>query len=333
MKVLVTGAAGFIGSMTSVSLIKSGHEVTAIDNFNNYYSNDLKKARVKSLLNPLGIDVANIDISDSNRIQEIIEFEKPDTIFHFAAQAGVRLANSEITKYVQSNLLGFSNVLLSAVNSQIPNLLYASSSSVYGDSNNFPYVETDLTLRPISFYGATKLANELLAPTLIRNSFTKARGLRFFTVYGPWGRPDMAYFRLISAGMNNTEFNLFGDGSVIRDFTYIDDVVSTVEQLASNLAKQKFGFHDVVNVAGGNPASLNQMIAEISMQLGNRISIAESRMHSNDVKKTLADTKYLESLSLDIPQTLIDEGISKVVRWASDGKISPKLRTWVESSN
>jgi len=332
MKVLVTGAAGFIGSMTSASLIKSGHNVTAIDNFNDYYSIDLKKARVKNLLNPLGIDVANIDISDANNTHEIIEFEKPDTIIHFAAQAGVRLANSEINKYVKSNLLGFSNVLLSAVNSQIPNLIYASSSSVYGNSSNFPYSETDFSLRPISFYGATKLANELLAPTIIRNSCTRARGLRFFTVYGPWGRPDMAYFRIINAGINNSKFQLLGDGSVIRDFTYIDDVVNTIEQLTINLNEQEIGFHDVVNVAGGNPASLNQMIAEISKLLGKKISIDESKMHFNDVNKTLADTKYLESLTFKIPCTLIGEGISRVVDWASQAEMAPNLRAWVESS-
>ncbi len=332
MKILVTGAAGFIGSMTSVSLIKSGHSVTAIDNFNNYYSSDLKKARVSNLLNPIGIDVANIDIVDANRISKLIEYEKPDAIFHFAAQAGVRLANSDINKYVDSNLVGFSNVLLSAVNAQIPNLIYASSSSVYGNSKNFPYSETDLSLRPISFYGATKLANELLAPTLIRNSCTRARGLRFFTVYGPWGRPDMAYFRLINAGMNNSKFQLFGDGSVIRDFTYIDDVVGTIEQLVGNLETQSAGFHDVVNVAGGNPASLNQMISEISKRLGNSIDIDESQMHINDVNKTLADTTYLESLAPKIPRTLIGEGISRTVEWASHAKITPKLMAWVGPS-
>jgi UDP-glucuronate 4-epimerase len=332
VKILVTGAAGFIGSMTSVSLIKSGHSVTAIDNFNNYYSSDLKKARVSNLLNPIGIDVANIDIVDVNRISKLIEYEKPDAIFHFAAQAGVRLVNSDINKYVDSNLVGFSNVLLSAVNAQIPNLIYASSSSVYGNSKNFPYSETDLSLRPISFYGATKLANELLAPTLIRNSCTRARGLRFFTVYGPWGRPDMAYFRLINAGMNNSKFQLFGDGSVIRDFTYIDDVVDTIKQLVGNLETQSAGFHDVVNVAGGNPASLNQMISEISKRLGHSIDIDESQMHINDVNKTLADTTYLESLAPKIPRTLIGEGISRTVEWASHAKITPKLMAWVGPS-
>jgi UDP-glucuronate 4-epimerase len=292
----------------------------------------LKKARVSNLLNPIGIDVANIDIVDVNRISKLIEYEKPDAIFHFAAQAGVRLVNSDINKYVDSNLVGFSNVLLSAVNAQIPNLIYASSSSVYGNSKNFPYSETDLSLRPISFYGATKLANELLAPTLIRNSCTRARGLRFFTVYGPWGRPDMAYFRLINAGMNNSKFQLFGDGSVIRDFTYIDDVVDTIKQLVGNLETQSAGFHDVVNVAGGNPASLNQMISEISKRLGHSIDIDESQMHINDVNKTLADTTYLESLAPKIPRTLIGEGISRTVEWASHAKITPKLMAWVGPS-
>jgi len=332
VKVLVTGAAGFIGSKVSESLVKSGHSVTALDNFNDYYSSDLKRARVNSLLAPTGLEVLDCDISERGLVQQIIGTNQPEVILHFAAQAGVRLPNDQISKYVDSNLVGFSNVLQSAVQAGIPKLVYASSSSVYGNSVNFPFSEKDLSIRPISFYGATKLANELLAPTLIKNSETRARGLRFFTVYGPWGRPDMAYFRLINAAQNKSQFHMFGDGSVIRDFTYVDDVVNSISQLVVDLDSRSGGFHDVVNVAGGKPASLRQMIEEISKQLGEKIPINKSEMHANDVNSTAADTSYLSSLTTRIPSTSLEEGISRVIEWAKQPSVQPHLKAWVDSS-
>jgi len=332
VKVLVTGAAGFIGSKVSESLIKSGHSVTALDNFNDYYSSDLKRARVKSLLGPVGLEVLNLDISNLGSMHQIVTINKPEVILHFAAQAGVRLPHEQVRKYVDSNLVGFSNVLLSAVQAGVPKLMYASSSSVYGNSINFPFSEKDLSIRPISFYGATKLANELLVPTLVRNSGTKARGLRFFTVYGPWGRPDMAYFRLINSARNKKQFQMFGDGSVTRDFTYIDDVVNSIVQLVDELDSRSGGFHDVVNIAGGKPASLMQMIEEISNQLGESIMLDKSGMHVNDMNSTVADTSYLSSLTTRIPTTTLVEGISKVIEWANQASVQPLLKEWVDSS-
>lgn len=332
MKILVTGAAGFIGSKAAQTLGHLGHTVVALDNFNDYYSPSLKRARVDNLLKPLGIKVQNIDISDINRIRELISNEQPHVILHLAAQAGVRLPPDQIHKYVQSNIVGYSNMLQVAIQFEIPNFIYASSSSVYGNSQNFPYKEKDLVLSPVSFYGATKLANELLAPTLIRNSNTKARGLRFFTVYGPWGRPDMAYFRLINAGVNKGVFDLFGDGNIVRDFTFIDDVIIAIVRLINDLENRIFGFHDIVNIAGGKPASLQEMILEISSQLNETISINKLEMHNNDVNHTSADTNYLKSLITDIPSISLRDGLSKVISWAKDLNNSLMLKKWVKSS-
>ncbi len=333
MKVLVTGAAGFIGSKAAQTLGLLGHTVVALDNFNDYYSPSLKRARVDNLLKPLDIEVQNIDISDIKRIQELTSNEQPHVILHLAAQAGVRLPPDQIHKYVQSNIVGYSNMLQAAIQFEIPNFIYASSSSVYGNSQNFPYKERDLALSPVSFYGATKLANELLAPTLIRNSNTKARGLRLFTVYGPWGRPDMAYFRLINAGVNKGQFNLFGDGNIIRDFTFIDDVIDSIIRLIKDLENRSVGFHDIVNIAGGKPASLQEMISEISSQLNEIISIENLEMHNNDVNRTWADTNYLKSLITDIPSISLRNGLSKVISWAKNPSNSLMLEGWVNSSN
>jgi UDP-glucuronate 4-epimerase len=198
MQYLITGAAGFIGSFLCHKLAKEGNKIIAIDNFSNYYDVGLKNTRVKELLEPLNVDVINLDITDDLKFDNLVSKSKPDVVINLAAQAGVRLPVNETDKYVNSNLVGFSNVLRSTVNNKVPFFLYASSSSVYGDKAAIPYIESEQNLHPTSFYGATKLANELLTPTLIQNSSTAARGLRFFTVYGPWGRPDMAYFRMIA---------------------------------------------------------------------------------------------------------------------------------------
>ena len=332
VNILVTGAAGFIGSKVSQSLVKLGHRIIAVDNFNNYYSSALKRARVESLLKPLGVDVINLDICKRKSILDLIATKQPEIVLHFAAQAGIRLPNEQVSKYVDSNLVGFSNILLATIQSEIPNFMYASSSSVYGDSLNFPFSEKDLTLRPISFYGATKLANEILTPTLVKNSATKARGLRFFTVYGPWGRPDMAYFRLINAALNKKQFHLFGDGTIVRDFTYVDDVVNSILQLMEDLMTRAKGFHDVVNIAGGKPASLKEMISEISVQLNEEISIRTSEMHNNDVPVTSADTTYLRSLIPHIPTTSLRFGLAEVINWGRQPNFNILLEDWVQSS-
>ena len=331
MKYLVTGAAGFIGSHLCQRLATEGNEVIAIDNFSDYYDVNLKKLRVEKLLIPLEVKVLSVDISDKNAIDELIVSSKPQVVINLAAQAGVRLPTDQIHKYVNSNLVGFSNVLQSTVSNKIPYFLYASSSSVYGDQAAIPYTESEQKLHPNSFYGATKLANELLTPTLIKNSSTIARGLRFFTVYGPWGRPDMAYFRMIANVVSGSEFNFFGDGSVERDFTYIDDAVNSVIELSKELDKRKPGYSDVVNLGGGRPLSMNYLLDNI-----NKISKAEVKFNrqssnSNDAKKTMSDSKYIQSLIGSKPETKLEDGINKTYQWALQSEISAELNNWVKS--
>ena len=331
MKYLVTGAAGFIGSHLCHKLITEGNEVIAIDNFSDYYNVGYKKLRVEKLLTLLQLKVLSVDISDKNAIDELIVSSKPEVIINLAAQAGVRLPTDQIHKYVNSNLVGFSNVLQSTVSNKIPYFLYASSSSVYGDQAAIPYTESEQKLHPNSFYGATKLANELLTPTLIKNSSTIARGLRFFTVYGPWGRPDMAYFRMIANVVSGSEFNFFGDGSVERDFTYIDDAVNTVIELSKELKKKKSGYSDVVNLGGGRPLSMNYLLENI-----NKISKAEVKFNrqssnSNDAKKTMSDSSYIQSLIGSKPETKLEDGINKTYQWALQSDISTQLNNWVKS--
>ena len=331
MKYLVTGAAGFIGSHLCQRLATEGNEIVAIDNFSDYYDVSLKKLRVEKLLTPLQLKVLSVDISDKNAIDELIVSSKPEVIINLAAQAGVRLPTDQIRKYVNSNLVGFSNVLQSTVSNKIPYFLYASSSSVYGDQAAIPYTESEQKLHPNSFYGATKLANELLTPTLIKNSSTIARGLRFFTVYGPWGRPDMAYFRMIANVVSGSEFNFFGDGSVERDFTYIDDAVNSVIELSKELDKRKPGYSDVVNLGGGRPLSMNYLLENI-----NKISKAEVKFNrqssnSNDAKKTMSDSSYIQSLIGSKPKTKLEDGINKTYQWALQSELSAQLNNWVKS--
>ena len=265
MQYLITGAAGFIGSFLCHKLAKEGNKIIAVDNFSNYYDVGLKNSRVKELLEPLDINVVNLDIVDDATFDNLVSKSKPDVVINLAAQAGVRLPLKETHKYVNNNLVGFSNVLRSTVDNKVPYFLYASSSSVYGDKAAIPYIESEQNLQPTSFYGATKLANELLTSTLIRNSSTAARGLRFFTVYGPWGRPDMAYFRMIANVISGAEFNFFGDGSVERDFTFVEDAVNSVMALSTELQKRKSGYSDVVNLGGCRPLSMNYLLETVSL--------------------------------------------------------------------
>jgi UDP-glucuronate 4-epimerase len=331
MQYLITGAAGFIGSYLCHKLAKEGNKVIAVDSFSNYYDVGLKNNRVKVLLVPLKVDVINLDITDDLKFDNLVSISKPDVVINLAAQAGVRLPLNETDKYVNNNLVGFSNVLRSTVNNKVPYFLYASSSSVYGDKAAIPYIESEQNLHPNSFYGATKLANELLTPTLIQNSSTAARGLRFFTVYGPWGRPDMAYFRMIANVISGAEFNFFGDGTVERDFTFIDDAVNSVMDLTTELQKRKPGYSDVVNLGGGRPLSMNYLLQTVSSISKNEVKFNRLDSNSNDANKTMSDSKYIESLIGSKPNTKLEDGIAKTIEWAMREDVSSNLNNWVKS--
>ena len=331
MKILVTGAAGFIGSALAQRLVGAGHQVTAIDNFSDYYDVNLKKLRVKSLLEPVGLQVTNLDISTPNEVATLVASIKPDVVINLAAQAGVRLGLSETYKYVESNLIGFSNVLIATIENKVPFFLYASSSSVYGDKASIPYKESETNLHPNSFYGATKLANELLTPTLVRNSSTIARGLRFFTVFGPWGRPDMAYFRMISNVVADSEFSFFVDGTIERDFTYIQDSVDSIIALTDELKSRKPGYSDLVNVGGGRPLSMNYLMETVSSLANKKVSFKRVGGNLSDAVKTMSDSTYIQKISGTKPNTKLEEGLAKTFEWATQSEVSINLGKWVNS--
>ena len=232
--------------------------------------------------------------------------------------------------YVDSNLLGFSHLMLSAINHAVPNVIYASSSSVYGEQEKEKFKEEDKGLEPLSFYGATKLANEILATALAKNSQTKFRGLRFFTVYGPWGRPDMAYFRLVAAAVLGRPFTLFGNGSITRDFTFISDAVQAIVLLSDDLSERKVGFSDVVILGGGHPYSMNDLISSIEISANVKIEIDRRDKFSSDVPITNSDASYLNSLVHFVPNTSLLSGVSQCIEWAKDPAIESNLLAWLE---
>lgn len=331
MRVLVTGAAGFIGSALCKKLKISGNDVFAIDNFSDYYDRTLKQIRVRDLLTPQDIEVLNIDVCERLAVEKLIKTTNPDLVIHLAAQAGVRLNINETHKYVESNLVGFSNILISTVKHQVPYFLYASSSSVYGDRAAIPYNEHESNLYPNSFYGGTKLANEILTSTLICNSETVARGLRFFTVYGPWGRPDMIYFRMLANILVDSKLKIYGDGSIERDFTFINDATSAIELLIDELRNHPKGYVDVVNVGGGNPTSINNLIEVIEKISHKKLVFEKYNRNLTDVSKTMADHSKLLSLTGYKPKTEIETGILETFNWASQPNILLNLHKWIES--
>lgn len=332
MKVLVTGAAGFIGSNLAERLAKSSIEVLGVDNFNNYYSPQLKKRRVKEFFESNNIRFKHLDLGNLKLTQSLVKSFNPDSIIHLAARPGVRTPPENFHHYIQNNLVAYSNILQVAVLNEIQNFMYASSSSVYGNSTSIRYSEQSSLNIPVSLYGATKLSNEILAPAYISGSNTKARGMRFFTVYGPWGRPDMAYFRIIDSALNGSNFIKFGEGKIKRDFTFIDDVSLIIEKLLFQLINCDPGFSDVVNIGGGNPYSLNDLMDVISLQTKSKIPFSEVPINLNDTNYTCADTNKLIELIGVKPQIELKEGIEKTIYWAKQPWVSNHLLKWINST-
>lgn len=328
-KVLITGAAGFVGSRLASLYHSQGAEVVCVDNFSDYYSVDLKKQRVAHFLTKQGIDLHVLDLSNQSDVEQMFGIAVPDVVIHLAAQAGVRLSLAETNKYVDANLVGFSNVLKSSIERQVPDFVYASSSSVYGNSLNVPYKETETGLSPVSFYGATKLSNELLAQALSLQTNTKIRGLRLFTVYGDYGRPDMACLRLVASLILGKDFCLFGDGSVRRDFTFVDDVAQSIVALVADLERRPQGYADVVNVGGGNPYTMNELIEIVNNLSIKKLNLVFDKPFHGDVQQTVADSSYLETLIGYAPKTPLSEGIKITYDWANQPEVSCNLAKWL----
>lgn len=332
MAILVTGAAGFIGRSLSESLLNQGHEVFGIDNLNDYYSPALKESRLATLLPRENFHFENFDLADGKKVNSFFADSKFNFVYHLAAQAGVRLKPSELDRYISSNISGFTNVLNSVIKREVPNFIYASSSSVYGDVDHEILSETSTPSLPTSYYGSTKLFNEHAARVLSKGSKTKTRGLRFFTVYGPMGRPDMAYFRIITSLLTATEFKLFGDGKIKRDFTYIDDVTKSVILLGEQLATLVESYSDVVNVGGGRPQSMRELIETSEKLVGKELNLSEWSANLNDVKHTEADTTLIEELTNFKPTIPIEVGLKNFLEWARTDEVMENLNNWVASS-
>lgn len=330
MRVLVTGAAGFVGSHLCRKLSDLNFQVYGIDNFSNYYSVDYKKARLRAL--NLENEIKVCDIAYYEQINSAITYFRPNYVMNLAAQAGVRLALARSDSYIEANVLGFQNVIRACIENDVKGILYASSSSVYGDSTPTPYKENTFLLRPKSIYGTTKLANELFAEIQSKSSKLRLRGLRYFTVYGPWGRPDMAYFRIAAAALGQGQFTLFGDGTTKRDFTYIDDVVNSTIALLKDLSLRNETFNDVVNIGGSRPLEINYLIDLISRSGDSPLTINNDKENTLDSKVTMADKSYLQSILGEVKFTNLEQGVNNVMDWARRDNIRPNLLNWIRST-
>ena len=299
------------------ALASEGNNLILLDSLSDYYSIDLKRERERRLLKDFNLSVNRIDLTDPRRLDSLFLKNMPDTVIHLAAQPGIRLGFDEYHRYIKDNLVSFSNLLTIAAKNEIPNFLYASSSSVYGNTAQPLLNEKIPGIKPISFYGATKLSNEILAETMSEITNTKFRGMRFFTVYGPLGRPDMSYWKIMDAILNGSEFRVFGDGTKVRDFTFVDDVVNSILDLARELHSRNGKYADVVNVGGGKPASVNDLIRGINMISGRELKIKNLENARGDVNSTNADTDYLTSLTGKFPRISLDAGLEKTWNWFS----------------
>lgn len=322
---LITGAAGFIGCFLSKRLLEEGCRVIGIDNLNDYYDVKLKETRLE-LLNPFEkFTFVKEDISNKEAVQKIFEEYKPDVVVNLAAQAGVRYSIENPDVYIQSNIIGFYNILEACRHNPVDHLVYASSSSVYGANKKVPFEETDFVDTPVSLYASTKKSNELMAHTYSHLYKIPATGLRFFTVYGPMGRPDMAYFGFANKYFNGESIRIFNNGDfendLYRDFTYIDDIVEGIVRLLSNPPQGEGVQHKVFNIGNNNPEKLMVFIQTLEKALSNALGrkVEFDKIYEpikpGDVPATYASTKLLQEAVGFKPQTPIEEGLQKFADW------------------
>ena len=315
-KILVTGVAGFIGFHTARRLCRDGHQVIGIDNVNGYYSVELKQARLSQLTGIRNFQFQRMDLADKPALLELFAEHRFDQVIHLAAQAGVRYSIDSPDTYAQSNLVGFLNVL-EACRAHVPaHLIYASSSSVYGLNDQLPYATSDSVERPMSFYAATKRANELMAHSYSHLYGIPTTGLRFFTVYGPWGRPDMALFKFTEAILNRRSIDIYNDGAMSRDFTYIDDIVESIARLIPLPPEAQTGARNkVYNIGFGSPVKLLDFVECIEDTLNIRAIKNFMPMQPGDVLNTWADTRELEQRIGFRPQITLGTGVPSFIDW------------------
>lgn len=316
MKVLVTGAAGFIGFHLSRRLLDRGDEVVGIDNLNDYYPVVLKEARLAELSPYEKFRFIRMDISDREALPALFGEEKFDCVVNLAAQAGVRYSIENPWAYVDSNLVGFVNILECCRHFPVGHLVYASSSSVYGGNEKTPFSEEDKVDSPVSLYAATKKADELMAACYSKLYGIHATGLRFFTVYGPWGRPDMSPVLFASAIMEGRPIKVFNNGDMMRDFTYIDDIIEGVVRVMDKAPSGS----EVYNIGCSRPVRLMDFISEIETACGRSAEKIMMPMQPGDVYQTYADTSKLERDFGYRPGVTLHEGISKFIDWYKSDK-------------
>jgi UDP-glucuronate 4-epimerase len=326
--VLITGAAGFIGFHLAERLLSEGRAVIGLDNLSNYYDVELKKARLKRLQSHNRFTFAHVDLTNGPEVRALTENARPAVLANFAAQAGVRYSLTNPQAYVDANLVGFLNVLEACRHAEVKHLVYASTSSVYGANTKMPFSTSDPVDHPLTLYAATKRANELMAHSYSHLFNIAATGLRFFTVYGPWGRPDMALFLFTRAILAGEPIDVFAGGELERDFTYVDDIVEGVRRIidrvpvsnpdwnaGTKLPTDSSAPFRVYNIGGGRPVKVSRFIEVLEDALGRKAERRILPMQPGDVAATRADT---EALRRDIgfsPTIPIEEGVPRFVRW------------------
>lgn len=328
MKVLVTGSAGFIGSHLAIKLLDRGDEVFGIDNLNDYYDVKLKKARLERVKKYSAFTDLRADIEDRDSIKNIFEKYKPQRVVNLAAQAGVRYSLTNPYAYINSNIMGFTNILENCRRHNVEHLVYASSSSVYGGNEKLPFSEHHSVDHPVSLYAATKKANELMAHSYSKLFGLPTTGLRFFTVYGPWGRPDMALFLFANAMLKGESIEVFNNGNMIRDFTYIDDIIEGVIRVLDKIATSNDKYdainpdpassnapYRLFNIGNSQPTSLMKYISALEYSLNIEAKKFFLPMQLGDVQATSADVSELNNWVNFKPNTGIDVGVKRFVEW------------------
>ncbi|MES9784968.1 NAD-dependent epimerase [Bacillus thuringiensis] len=331
MKILVTGAVGFIGFHLTKRLLAQGINVIGVDSINDYYDIFLKKNRLKILRENNNFEFHKTDISNKEKLNKIFTDRKVNIVINLAAQAGVRYSINNPDSYINSNLVGFVNILEACRQYNIEHLIYASSSSVYGANTNIPFSTKDSVDHPVSLYAATKKSNELLAHTYSHLFNIPTTGLRFFTVYGPWGRPDMAYYSFTRNIIEENTIKVFNNGDMKRDFTYIDDIVEVIIRLLNNAPiyngewdtanpdpSSSYAPYKIYNVGNNNPIKLMNFINVLEKLIGKKAKIEFFPLQQGDVKETYADISDLQTDVGFSPSTTIAEGLTQFVNWYNE---------------
>lgn len=331
MKYLVTGAAGFIGFHVVQRLCEAGHQVVGVDNLNDYYDVNLKLERLKALEDESLFSFVKLDLANREGVAQLFSIQKFQRVIHLAAQAGVRYSIDNPMAYADSNLVGHLTILEGCRNNDVEHLVYASSSSVYGLNNKVPFATSDSVEHPISLYAATKKSNELMSHTYSHLYGVPTTGLRFFTVYGPWGRPDMALFKFTKAIINGDTIDVYNNGDMRRDFTYIDDIVEGILrvqniipqgnknwQVETGSAAQSTAPYQLYNIGNGNPIKLTEFIESLEDSIGIKAKQNLMPMQPGDVYQTYADVDDLFNATGYKPAITVSRGVDNFVKWYRD---------------